>query len=145
VAAATLDAFRDHGKVRYSLEENVDNARRVLDELEKAASRSMLSRRTRQGRRQLFGDSADKLYGAVAHKRATVLGGGIDAQKLALATASKNPSRKAPKSGAPRPKSAGSGTRTNRFGPAMTKTNGSAGSNSPPPPISPTTRILRGA
>jgi len=65
---------------------------------------------------KLFGDSADKLYGAVAHKRATVLGGGIDAQKLALGDGhQKNPSRKAPKSGAPRPKSAGSGTRTNRL------------------------------
>ena len=31
-----------------------------------------------------FADAADKLYGAVAHKRAAVLGGGIDRQKLAL-------------------------------------------------------------
>ena len=33
---------------------------------------------------KLFADAADKLYGAVAHKRATVLGAGIDRQKLAL-------------------------------------------------------------
>ena len=33
---------------------------------------------------KLFADAADKLYGAVAHKRATSLGGGIDGQKLAL-------------------------------------------------------------
>ena len=33
---------------------------------------------------KLFADAADKLYGAVAHKRATVLGAGIDHQKLAL-------------------------------------------------------------
>src|SRR6202012_4503300 len=31
-----------------------------------------------------FADAADKLYGAVAHKRATVLGAGIDRQALAL-------------------------------------------------------------
>jgi transaldolase/glucose-6-phosphate isomerase len=34
-----------------------------------------------------FADAADKLYGAVAHKRAVVLGKGIDAQKLALGAA----------------------------------------------------------
>ena len=31
---------------------------------------------------KLFADAADKLYGAVAYKRATSLGGGIDGQKL---------------------------------------------------------------
>ena len=33
VPPATLDAFRDHGKTRDSLEENVDAAARVLQEL----------------------------------------------------------------------------------------------------------------
>ena len=33
---------------------------------------------------KLFADAADKLYGAVAHKRAASLGGGIDRQQLAL-------------------------------------------------------------
>ena len=33
---------------------------------------------------KLFADAADKLYGAVAHKRATSLGGGIDRQQFAL-------------------------------------------------------------
>ncbi len=50
---ATLDAFRDHGKPRDSLEENVDGARRVLDELE--VLRHFAGRhhgRTGQGRRQ---------------------------------------------------------------------------------------------
>src|SRR6201999_641883 len=36
VPPATLDAFRDHGKLRNSLEENIDDARRVLDELQKS-------------------------------------------------------------------------------------------------------------
>src|SRR5258708_2632790 len=31
VPPATYDAFRDHGKIRMSLEENVDDARRILD------------------------------------------------------------------------------------------------------------------
>src|SRR6201981_234015 len=36
VPPATLDAFRDHGKVRDSLEENVDEARHTLDELQRS-------------------------------------------------------------------------------------------------------------
>src|SRR6188508_1229450 len=36
VPPATLDAFRDHGTPRDSLEENVDDARHVLEELEKS-------------------------------------------------------------------------------------------------------------
>src|SRR5204862_5733564 len=36
VPPATLEAFRDHGKVRDSLEENIEDARRILAELEKS-------------------------------------------------------------------------------------------------------------
>src|SRR5213075_16173 len=85
VPPATLDAFRDHGQVRDSLEENVADARRVLEELEKAGiSLDAITAELVKDGVRLFTDSADKLYGAVAHKRATVLGGGIDAQTLAL-------------------------------------------------------------
>jgi transaldolase/glucose-6-phosphate isomerase len=85
VPPATLDAFRDHGNVRDSLEEKVEDARRVLDELEKAGiSLDAITAELVKDGVKLFADSADKLYGAVAHKRAAVLGGGIDAQKLAL-------------------------------------------------------------
>jgi transaldolase/glucose-6-phosphate isomerase len=85
VPPATLDAFRDHGKLRNSLEENIDDARRVLDELQKSGI--LLDQITADLVKdgvKLFADAADKLYGAVAHKRAVVLGGGIDSQKLAL-------------------------------------------------------------
>ncbi len=85
VPPATLGAFRDHGKVRDSLEEKVDDARRVLDEHEKAGiSLDAITAELVKDGVKLFADSADKLYGAVAHKRAAVLGGGIDAQRLAL-------------------------------------------------------------
>jgi transaldolase / glucose-6-phosphate isomerase len=85
VPPATLDAFRDHGKLRDSLEDNVEDARRVLDELEKAGiSLDAITAELVKDGVKLFADSADKLYGAVAYKRATVLGGGLDAQKLAL-------------------------------------------------------------
>ncbi|WP_050626744.1 bifunctional transaldolase/phosoglucose isomerase [Bradyrhizobium viridifuturi] len=85
VPPATLDAFRDHGKVRDSLEENVADARRVLEELEKSGiSLDAITEELVKDGVKLFADAADKLYGAVAHKRATSLGGGIDHQKLAL-------------------------------------------------------------
>src|SRR5690349_21234921 len=82
---ATLEAFRDHGKLRDSLEENVEDARRVLDELERSGvSLDAITADLVVDGVKLFADAADKLYGAVASKRATVLSGGIDTQKLAL-------------------------------------------------------------
>ncbi|WP_298254363.1 bifunctional transaldolase/phosoglucose isomerase [Bradyrhizobium sp.] len=85
VPPATLDAFRDHGKLRDSLEENVDDARRVLAELEKSGiSLDAITEELVKDGVKLFADAADKLYGAVAHKRATVLGSAIGSQKLAL-------------------------------------------------------------
>ena len=85
VPPATLDAFRDHGKLRDSLEENVEDARHVLAELEKSGiSLDAITAELVKDGVKLFADAADKLYGAVAHKRATVLGAGIDRQTLAL-------------------------------------------------------------
>jgi transaldolase/glucose-6-phosphate isomerase len=85
VPPATLDAFRDHGKPRDSLEENVEEARLVLAELEKSGiSLDAITAELVRDGVKLFADAADKLYGAVAHKRATVLGAGIDRQQLAL-------------------------------------------------------------
>ena len=83
VPPATLDAFRDHGKPRDSLEENVEDARRVLAELEKSGiSLDAITAELVKDGVKLFADAADKLYGAVAHKRAAVLGAGIDRQAL---------------------------------------------------------------
>ncbi len=85
VPPATLDAFRDHGKLRDSLEENIDDARRVLEQLQKSGiSLDQITADLVKDGVKLFADAADKLYGAVASKRATVLGEGIDSQKLAL-------------------------------------------------------------
>src|SRR5258706_2456473 len=82
---ATLEAFRDHGKVRDSLEENIEDARRVLAELERSGiSLDAITADLVKDGVKLFADAADKLYGAVAHKRATVLTDGIDRQQLAL-------------------------------------------------------------
>jgi transaldolase / glucose-6-phosphate isomerase len=85
VPPATLDAFRDHGVPRDSLEENVEDAGRVLAELEKSGiSLDAITAELVKDGVRLFADAADKLYGAVAHKRAVVLGHGIDHQELAL-------------------------------------------------------------
>jgi transaldolase/glucose-6-phosphate isomerase len=84
---ATLDAFRDHGKLRDSLEENIEDARGVLEELERAGISldATTAELVKEGV-QLFADAADKLYGAVACKRAAVLGAAIDRQQLSLGT-----------------------------------------------------------
>jgi transaldolase/glucose-6-phosphate isomerase len=84
VPPATLDAFRDHGKLRDSLEEDVEAARAVLAELERSGISldAITAELVADGVRQ-FADAADKLYGAVASKRTTVLGAGIDRQRLA--------------------------------------------------------------
>jgi transaldolase/glucose-6-phosphate isomerase len=85
VPPATLDAFRDHGKLRDSLEENIEDARRVLAGLEQSGiSLDAITADLVKDGVKLFADAADKLYGAVAHKRAAVIAGGIDQQKLAL-------------------------------------------------------------
>ena len=85
VPPATLDAFRDHGTPRDSLEENIEDARRVLAELEKSGiSLDAITAELVKDGVRLFADAADKLYGAVAHKRASVLGAGIDRQQLKL-------------------------------------------------------------
>src|SRR6195952_392599 len=85
VPPATLDAFRDHGTPRNSLEENVEDAKHVLAELQKSGISldKITVDRVKDGVKQ-FADAADKLYGAVAHKRAAVLANGVDQQKLSL-------------------------------------------------------------
>jgi transaldolase/glucose-6-phosphate isomerase len=85
VPPATLDAFRDHGTPRDSLEENIEDAQRVLEELEASGISldAITTELVKDGVKQ-FADAADKLYGAVAHKRAVVLGAGIDHQELAV-------------------------------------------------------------
>jgi len=85
VPPATLDAFRDHGTVRDSLEENIEDARRALDELARAGISldAITADLVKDGVKQ-FADAADKLYGAVAHKRAAVLGAGLDGQVMSV-------------------------------------------------------------
>jgi transaldolase / glucose-6-phosphate isomerase len=95
VPPATLDAFRDHGKPRDSLEENIEGAKNILAELDKSGISldAITTDLVKDGVKQ-FADAADKLYGAVAHKRAASLGGGIDHQLLALGSSIGTPVEK---------------------------------------------------
>jgi len=80
---ATLDAFRDHGKVRNRLEADTAEAQRVLGELSRVGiSLEIVTDKLLQDGVRLFADAADKLLGVVANKRADI--GQIDKQQLAL-------------------------------------------------------------
>ncbi len=66
---ATLEAFRDHGKVRASLEEDVEAARRTLDAVEKHVSLDEVTAKLPQDGVKLFSDAFDKLLAAVESAR----------------------------------------------------------------------------
>jgi transaldolase/glucose-6-phosphate isomerase len=63
---ATIDAFRDHGKLRNSLTENVAEAQKVMDDLAKAgiSIKEVTTKLTTDGVK-LFADAFHKLVGAV--------------------------------------------------------------------------------
>jgi transaldolase len=63
---ATVDAFRDHGKVRNSLTENVPAAQKVMDDLAKAgiSIKEVTTKLTTDGVK-LFADAFNKLLSAV--------------------------------------------------------------------------------
>lgn len=85
VPPATLDGFRDHGELRDSLEENLDDARQVLAALADAGiSLDAITRDLVTEGVRLFEDAADKLLGAVARKREKILGSAVDRQILSL-------------------------------------------------------------
>ena len=83
---ATMDAFRDHGKVRASLEENIDQAKQTMATLERSGiSIDAVTAKLVDEGVQLFSDAFDKLLGAVARKRALRLGEQLDGQACKLA------------------------------------------------------------
>jgi transaldolase/glucose-6-phosphate isomerase len=81
---ATLDAFRDHGKARNTLQADTAEAQRILGELGRVciSLEAVTDKLLHEGVR-LFADAADKLLGVVANKRADLVGQ-IDKQALAL-------------------------------------------------------------
>jgi len=72
---ATMDAFRDHGKPRESLTENVDAARHVLAEADRLGlDLPGVTKQLVDDGVKLFADAFDGLLGAVAKKRIALLG-----------------------------------------------------------------------
>jgi transaldolase / glucose-6-phosphate isomerase len=83
---STMDAFRDHGKVRASLEENVDQAEQTMATLERSGiSIDAVTAKLVEEGVQLFAEAFDKLLGAVSRKRALRLGEQLDSQTGKLA------------------------------------------------------------
>ena len=66
IPPATLDAFRDHGKPRASLEEDIAGAREIMDALERTgiSMKAATDKLTEDGVK-LFADAFDKLLAAV--------------------------------------------------------------------------------
>jgi transaldolase / glucose-6-phosphate isomerase len=82
---STLDAFRDHGKPRPSLEENVDQAERVMAALGRVGiSIDQVTESLVHDGVRLFSEAADKLLGTVARKRIDFLGDRLDRQSAML-------------------------------------------------------------
>jgi transaldolase / glucose-6-phosphate isomerase len=85
IPPATLDAFRDHGKVRASLEENIDQAKQTMAALDRSGiSIGAVTAKLVEEGVQLFADAFDALLGAVAQKRVALLGDKLDAQAIKL-------------------------------------------------------------
>jgi len=82
---ATMEAYRDHGRPRASLEEDVSSAQSVMDALPKASVSidAVTSKLVEDGVR-LFADAADQLYAAVQKKRRTVLGSKLNTMTYKL-------------------------------------------------------------
>src|SRR5580765_407456 len=85
IPPATMDAFRDHGRPRASLEEDVAGAEAVMDALAGAGvSIDAITARLVEDGVRLFADAADQLYAAVQKKRRTVLGAKLNAMSYQL-------------------------------------------------------------
>ncbi|MCL2715220.1 MAG: bifunctional transaldolase/phosoglucose isomerase [Alphaproteobacteria bacterium] len=85
IPPATMDAFRDHGRLRASLEDDLDGARNTLENIARAGiSLEAITAGLLKDGVQLFADAADRLLGAVAARRSFLLGGAINQQQVAL-------------------------------------------------------------
>ncbi|HKS85706.1 MAG TPA: bifunctional transaldolase/phosoglucose isomerase [Pseudolabrys sp.] len=82
---ATLDAFRDHGHVHPTLEEKIAEAERTMAALSQSGISidAVTSKLTEDGVQQ-FADAFDKLLGALAGKRAQLLGAKLNSQQIKL-------------------------------------------------------------
>ncbi len=83
---ATMDAFRDHGEARLTIEENVDQAREVVRRL--AAIEIDLNEVGEELQRdgvKAFAKSFEDLRAAIKHRHDAILTGAVDRQKISAA------------------------------------------------------------
>jgi transaldolase/glucose-6-phosphate isomerase len=85
IPPATLDAFRDHGEPRASLEENVAAAEAVMDSLKPAgiSMEAVTDELVKQGVK-LFAEAFDKLLSAVDLKCKVAIGAVVDRQTISV-------------------------------------------------------------
>ena len=88
----TMDAFRDHGTPKANtIEEDVDGAHKVLDTLKKGGiSLDKITDDLVVDGVAKFAEAADKLYGALANKRAKILEGALPQVKESFGEAQKD-------------------------------------------------------
>ena len=132
VPPATMDAYRDHGKPRNSLEEDVAGAEAEMKGLAAAGvSIDEITARLVEDGVRLFADAADQLYAAVQKKRRAVLGGKLNSMSIKLPEALDAAVKAALEDWRKEGKVAPAvGRRRRRCGPRPTKRSGSAGSAS---------------
>jgi transaldolase/glucose-6-phosphate isomerase len=82
---STLDAFRDHGEIRASLTDKLDEAEAVLAEADRLGiDRAAIADRLLSDGLKLFVDAADSLLATVGRKRLAWFGDRIGQQSIAL-------------------------------------------------------------
>ena len=92
IPPATMDAFRDHGRLRESLVEDVEGARDILAKTEKAGlDLPGVTLKLVEDGVKLFAEAADKLLGAVADKRVAMLGDKVAQLSIKLPEALQKP------------------------------------------------------
>jgi transaldolase / glucose-6-phosphate isomerase len=82
---ATFTAFRDHGKVRPTIEENLDGAKRTLAELAEAGiDLKQVCQKLQDEGVKAFADSFESLMQSIASKRAALTSGLLDRMEANL-------------------------------------------------------------
>ena len=85
VPPATLNAFRDHGKVRESITEGVDQARAAIEQLGKLGiDLNAITEKLQVEGVKAFSESMDKLLESLEEKRCTIVADQVDPQTLSL-------------------------------------------------------------
>lgn len=81
----TVQAFKDHGRPRLSIEENIEQAKQVMKELaEVGISLKQVTKKLQEDGVKSFADSFQKLWHCIATKRETFLGSALDRQTASL-------------------------------------------------------------